>query len=1003
MGTINLEFELDISSAETKIKRFQDELRKIWKQKIELEIWNAKLPNFWSIKSPKFTPEVDLTAFNKALEWLPNKARDTLAQIDKQKLIVFNTKIVWLQETIQQAKQALKDPELTRERQVELKIGINRLSSELTEAKRQLQNYINTWDESLSRLQRKFNGIWDTIRGIWAWSPLAWFFNKLWNWFDWLWYRIDTITSKMQWFAWIVASLWIWAWITSLLKLWMDAEQTSIAFEVMAWSAEKWKKALDGLKKFADVTPFDTEWVVSAGKALLWYWFATDDLIPSLTKVWDIASWLNIPLTELAVLYGKARTQNTLYTQDIKELANRGIPIYEELAKQFWVSTEAINKLASEWKIKFSDLQTAFSNLSWEWWKFFNLMERQSKTAWWLRSTFTSNLKNIFTEVWLQINETAKPLIDSISSITSSLLELIKENPKITTAISILVWWFGALSVGIIWFTTVLPFLTSWLTALWTALGILTWPIWIAIAWIWALYLAYQNNFLWLADIVNWFVSSISPQLQWIATIVSEIFSTILWYVRLFLSTIQSLWNSNFLWIQTITRAFLSFLQTNISITLSIIADIVRWSLAIIYNIFKWISALLKWDWEWLRNAITRIVKIWLWSLSWIVSSLLWWIWSMMSNIFAWISQSAKNRWANIISEFAKWIQSKIDNVVAKVKQVASQIKAYLWVNSPTELWPLSVDQSKRWKNLIQSFTKWVKWWQLWLQRELNDISQKIKDNLDKNANISIKTTRTVENSWNSTNTIDQEKNIITDLQTSAKNLIETINKSITDTSNKIVENIKKIEDIDKKIKDINLSTQDKLSSRFVELSDQIQSLNADISNGNLQGTELENKQSQVAKLQEELELIKQNTTEQERAEAVRVAWLSTTQKILEDKAKQIELLEKEKTTIENNTISLQEELKKQTLQQEWALKTRDLLESQYAQNSLNRVLNLTTKWNELWNAIDRAIKLNNQQTNPWEVKTSDNRVINIQQTINNTSDQEDALEKLRLLLWPNF
>lgn len=47
---------------------------------------------------------------------------------------------------------------------IQAQLDINAYSRNLTEAKRQLNNYVNTGDKDLSRLQAKFNSVNDTFK-----------------------------------------------------------------------------------------------------------------------------------------------------------------------------------------------------------------------------------------------------------------------------------------------------------------------------------------------------------------------------------------------------------------------------------------------------------------------------------------------------------------------------------------------------------------------------------------------------------------------------------------------------------------------------------------------------------------------------------------------------------------------------------------------------------------------------------------------------------------------
>jgi len=71
----------------------------------------------------------------------------------------------------------------------------------------------------------------------------------------------------------------------------------------------------------------DTEEVSQAGKSLKAFGFDAAAIVPTMTRLGDVAAGLNIPIGELSELYGKARTQGTLFSEDINQLTGRGIPI----------------------------------------------------------------------------------------------------------------------------------------------------------------------------------------------------------------------------------------------------------------------------------------------------------------------------------------------------------------------------------------------------------------------------------------------------------------------------------------------------------------------------------------------------------------------------------------------------------------------------------------------------------------------------------------------------
>lgn len=171
-------------------------------------------------------------------------------------------------------------------------------------------------------------------------------------------------------------------------------EQLNIAFEVFLGSADKAKRVVADLRKFADVTPFETEPVINAGRALLAFGFTAEDLIPTLTRVGDVAAGTGKDFNKLALIYGKARAEGIIQNDTLNQLAEAGIPVYEELAKILDVDTSKIRKLAENGEISFNRLQQVFVNLTSEGGRFAGLMERQSQSMDGLFSTLVSAIQN---------------------------------------------------------------------------------------------------------------------------------------------------------------------------------------------------------------------------------------------------------------------------------------------------------------------------------------------------------------------------------------------------------------------------------------------------------------------------------------------------------------------------------------------------------------------------------------------------------------------------------
>lgn len=201
-----------------------------------------------------------------------------------------------------------------------------------------------------------------------------------------------------------------------------ELEQLTISFETFLGSADKAKQVIQDLKDFEVKTPFEAEQVNQAGRALLAFGTSTEELIPTLTQIGDVAAGTGKDFNELVLIYGKAQTQGLIQGEELNQLAEAGIPIYKELSKVLNVSEKDIRKLGEQGKIEFSALQKVFQNLTGEGGKFAGLMQKQSQSIGGLYST----LKSAFGELLTQLGTALAPAIKGILDAAIGLVNFIK-------------------------------------------------------------------------------------------------------------------------------------------------------------------------------------------------------------------------------------------------------------------------------------------------------------------------------------------------------------------------------------------------------------------------------------------------------------------------------------------------------------------------------------------------------------------------------------------------
>jgi tape measure domain-containing protein len=207
---------------------------------------------------------------------------------------------------------------------------------------------------------------------------------------------------------------------TNTISLAGAAESAEANFTTFLGSASAAKDVLGDLNKFAADTPFTQTQINGVAQSLIAFGVEAEALKPTLQTLGDLSGGNAEKFGDLARIFGQAKTTTKLYTEDLNQLAERGIPVLQELAAQNGITEEAVRKLASEGKIGFADLEKAFASLTGEGGKFFGLMARQSQTFEGLRSTLEGNFEQLQASVGQLLLPTLKQLVISTNEVISA-------------------------------------------------------------------------------------------------------------------------------------------------------------------------------------------------------------------------------------------------------------------------------------------------------------------------------------------------------------------------------------------------------------------------------------------------------------------------------------------------------------------------------------------------------------------------------------------------------
>lgn len=219
--------------------------------------------------------------------------------------------------------------------------------------------------------------------------------------------------------------------IKKLSDLSAQYEQTKVSFTTfMGGSKQAAQEFLDQLDDFSNRTPYVNSQVYAAARAFKAFGVEQKDIMPLLQQVGDVASGTGKDFNELALIIGKAKTQGTLFAEDINQLTEAGIPIIDQFAKILGVSADQVKKLGSEGKINFQTLRVAFANMTKDGGQFFNMMQAQSETTSGKISTLVGKAQILGRKFGDIVNEGVKPATDSIIALVDSANSQIDEMSK---------------------------------------------------------------------------------------------------------------------------------------------------------------------------------------------------------------------------------------------------------------------------------------------------------------------------------------------------------------------------------------------------------------------------------------------------------------------------------------------------------------------------------------------------------------------------------------------
>jgi tape measure domain-containing protein len=195
-------------------------------------------------------------------------------------------------------------------------------------------------------------------------------------------------------------------------------EQTNIAFNTMLGSAEKAKAFLGDLQDFAAATPFELPQLVDGSRRLLAMGFAAEEVKPMLTAVGDAVAGLGgggEMIQRVTLALGQMKAKGKVSAEEMRQLAEAGIPAWQFLADKIGKSIPEAMKMAEQGTIKAADAIPALIAGMND--KFGGMMEAQSKTFMGQLSTLKDQLGFVMRDIGTALMPIAQTMMSAMQKL----------------------------------------------------------------------------------------------------------------------------------------------------------------------------------------------------------------------------------------------------------------------------------------------------------------------------------------------------------------------------------------------------------------------------------------------------------------------------------------------------------------------------------------------------------------------------------------------------------
>ena len=174
-----------------------------------------------------------------------------------------------------------------------------------------------------------------------------------------------------------------------------EIEQYQTSFEVMTGSAEEASKLVEDLKKMGAETPFELSDLAETTQLLMNYGFEAEEAKDRLKMLGDISQGSAEKMNRIAMAYGQMSSAGKVQLEDIKQMIEAGFNPLTEISETTGESMASLYDRISKGTLSIDEITASMQRSTAEGGKYFQSMEKQSKTVNGQISTLQDNFKSL--------------------------------------------------------------------------------------------------------------------------------------------------------------------------------------------------------------------------------------------------------------------------------------------------------------------------------------------------------------------------------------------------------------------------------------------------------------------------------------------------------------------------------------------------------------------------------------------------------------------------------